>query len=151
MIGVTNLGQIKSRHSHFLTAQDHAIETEMVAAGRIAEFHPAQYATFKRRTHALERATQSKVVRTSGGRLLRVFNRKAYAGAIDTGAKPHRIVPRRASLLRFPGRDGKIVFARAVNHPGNKPYKFLYRATVAAGRALGPNLQTELSGLARKL
>ena len=37
----------------------------------------------------------------------------------DEGTKPHVIRPRRAKALRFRYR-GRIVYARKVNHPGNK-------------------------------
>jgi hypothetical protein len=41
------------------------------------------------------------------------------------GSKPHIIMPRRATMLRFVGRTGQVVFARRVNHPGTKPNRYL--------------------------
>lgn len=47
-----------------------------------------------------------------------------YAAAIELGAKPHVITARKGKALRFQV-GGRTVFRRSVNHPGNKPYKFL--------------------------
>lgn len=52
------------------------------------------------------------------------------AATTNTGARPHRIVPRRAKALRFQV-GGRTVFARSVNHPGNKP-TFWWTRTVSA-------------------
>jgi hypothetical protein len=41
------------------------------------------------------------------------------AGYTDKGTNPHRIVPRNARVLRFVS-GGAVVFARRVNHPGNR-------------------------------
>lgn len=47
-----------------------------------------------------------------------------YALPVHDGARPHRIYPRRASVLAWPvGR-----FATVVNHPGNRPNPFLVLA-----------------------
>lgn len=45
--------------------------------------------------------------------------------AMESGARPHTIRPRRAKLLRFRGRDGRIVFARVVKHPGYPPQRIV--------------------------
>lgn len=50
-----------------------------------------------------------------------------HAAAIEQGARPHVITARHARALRFQ-RGGTVVFRRSVNHPGNKPYKFLANA-----------------------
>lgn len=43
------------------------------------------------------------------------------------GAPPHVIRPRRRKALRYI-QNGRVVFARRVHHPGNKPNPFLTRA-----------------------
>lgn len=48
------------------------------------------------------------------------------------GTRPHKIFPRRpGGVLRF-NVDGNVVYARYVNHPGNKPNNFLAEALRAA-------------------
>lgn len=55
-----------------------------------------------------------------------------YAGYVHDGTPPHVIVPVRAKVLRFT-TQGRVVFARRVNHPGTRPNPFL----TDAARALG--------------
>lgn len=51
-----------------------------------------------------------------------------YAGPVHQGARPHVIRPRHARALRFEVDGGRIVFARRVNHPGNRAQPFLSNA-----------------------
>ena len=50
-----------------------------------------------------------------------------YAIPVHDGSKPHLIRPSRAKVLRFKTKSGKIVYTKLVNHPGNKPNKFVER------------------------
>lgn len=46
-----------------------------------------------------------------------------YAEGFEYGTRPHPIYPKRAKLLRFIGRrDGAVVYAKKVNHPGNRAF-----------------------------
>lgn len=56
------------------------------------------------------------------------FENVPYGIWVHEGANPHTIVPKKGQYLVFQGRDGSTVFARSVNHPGNKPNRFLVRA-----------------------
>jgi hypothetical protein len=49
-----------------------------------------------------------------------------YALPVHEGSKPHIILPVRKTVLAFK-KGGKMIFARRVNHPGNKPNKFVER------------------------
>ncbi len=51
-----------------------------------------------------------------------------YASAVNRGTKPHEIRPKNASVLRFPTKGGRIVYARSVAHPGTAPNPFLLDA-----------------------
>lgn len=144
-----NVDSLRRAHDHFLGEQERIIGSCLSAAGRHAEEHVQRYPTFTPRSGKLQEATKSRVMRTAGGRLIRIYNRKRYAAAIDTGARPHVIVPKRARFLRFKA-GGRWVFARAVKHPGNKPYKFLYRAADSASRVLGQELQRGLTSIAAR-
>ena len=46
---------------------------------------------------------------------------------LHNGRAPHVINPRNKLVLRFPV-NGKFVFTKRVNHPGNKPELFLFNA-----------------------
>lgn len=47
-----------------------------------------------------------------------------YALLHHEGTRAHQIFPRTKSTLRF-AKDGKIVYARMVNHPGTRPNRYL--------------------------
>ena len=80
-----------------------------------------------RRTGALQRSIYGKV-RVPGGRIIGIVGSDLkHAVWMEYGTKPHIILPRRAKALRFIGRDGQVVFARRVNHPGTKPRRMFER------------------------
>ena len=49
-----------------------------------------------------------------------------YALPVHEGSRPHVIVPVRKKVLAFKS-GGKMIFAKRVNHPGNKPNPFVER------------------------
>lgn len=55
-----------------------------------------------------------------------------YAVFVHEGTRPHPIDAVHAPFLVFVGRDGKLVATKHVDHPGNKPNRFLVRALTAA-------------------
>lgn len=55
-----------------------------------------------------------------------VYPTVKYALTVHEGAKPHVIIPIRKQVLAF-RKNGRVVFAKRVNHPGNKPNKFVER------------------------
>jgi hypothetical protein len=139
--GPINLGIVVSVHAKFKRAHTELLAKETRRAGEFGLQHVGRHPKFKPRTGQLQRATEYKVVKLRSGAKITLLNPKPYAAAIDKGASPHVIRPRRARALRFIARGGSVVFAQKVNHPGNKPYKFLYRATVAAGRVFEQSMQ----------
>ena len=145
---VSGIGSIKRAHQHLLARTEDAIRQAEDVAGRHAIEQVDTNPTFKPRTGNLQRQTGYKLIKV-GGRILRVFNKAAYAGAIDQGARPHVIAARRKQFLRFMGRNGNWVFRRSVNRPGNKPYKFLFKATQSAGRVLADTLHREMEQIAK--
>ncbi|RJQ67337.1 MAG: hypothetical protein C4519_24380 [Desulfobacteraceae bacterium] len=58
-----------------------------------------------------------------------------YALPVHEGSKPHTITPVRKKVLAFK-IGGKKVFARRVNHPGNKPNKFVDRTVSKTDRGV---------------
>jgi hypothetical protein len=147
---LANLQELEREHDRLLAENERAIEGSLELAGRHGVEHVQQHPEFKPRTGALQKATKYRVVRTSGGRILKLTNTKDYAAAIDTGARAHTIVPRRGKFLRFIGRDGRTVFTRRVNHPGNKPYRFMFFATDAADRVFRQVIVRRMGALASR-
>lgn len=148
-VGPIDIAAVQKAHSRFMTQHSLMVQREAEQAGRFGVQHVHDHHKFKTRTGNLERKTSHKVFVRRGGKILRLQNTAPYAHAIDLGAKPHVIVPRRARALRFISR-GKLVFARKVNHPGNKPYRFLYNAADAAGRVLAQGLKEGMERVASK-
>jgi hypothetical protein len=141
-----DLTAVRKAHAQLLAQTSAAIILELADAGKFAVDYVKAHPTFKPRSGELQAKTQWIPYK---GRAIKIQNSAAHAHAIDGGAKPHVIRPRRARTLAFKVK-GKLVFARKVNHPGNKPFKFLYRATTAAGRILHQGLASRMDRIAAK-
>ena len=53
---------------------------------------------------------------------------KDFSEAYVYGARPHTIVPKNKSLLKFDGThafSGQKIFTKKVNHPGSPPHTFI--------------------------
>jgi hypothetical protein len=136
-------------HDRFLSAQDAMVAGALYDAGNVAVAEVAVHPGFTPQTGALQKATTTKLVRTARGRIVRISNAKPYAQAIESGARPHKIAARSAKTLRFIGKGGGLVFRRAVNHPGNRPYWFLRRAVGVASHTAERRLVSGMQELAR--
>ena len=147
---ITNLNEVRRGHDHFLAGNQRLVDDSENIAGRHALQYVQQHSDFTRRTGKLQDRTTYRLVRTSGGKLLRIANPLPYAAAIDTGSKAHWIYPKRGQFLMFRGRSGGMVFARKVHHPGTRPYKFLYNAADSAYRVLGQDLRRGMTEIARR-
>lgn len=56
-----------------------------------------------------------------------------YAGAIERGARPHKIMAKKAKVLS----DGKNLFGKSVNHPGFRGDSFLYWSVKNINKDIG--------------
>ena len=50
---------------------------------------------------------------------------KEYAPYVEYGTRPHKIRAKNARFLTIPTDDG-FLFVKEVNHPGSKPYPFMF-------------------------
>lgn len=103
--------------------------------GREAEGHARRLVGVK--STKLKASIGSRVVRSNPGYNVEVFaggtpETSKYVLAHHDGAKPHVIRPRRKKVLKFQA-GGRTVFAKKVNHPGNRPNPFLLRGGQLAG------------------
>lgn len=137
---ITNLHEIRRAHQKLVSQTNAGIVLELADAGKFAVDYVKAHPTFKPRSGELQAKTQWVPVR---GRAVRIQNTARHAHAIESGAKPHAIEARRRKALRF-FVGGKAIFRRKVKHPGNRPYKFLWRATHAAGRVLEQGLENRM-------
>lgn len=145
-----DLGRLRAAHNK--TIVDHAttVAGEIVDAGEFAQSYARAHPTFKPRTGRLQRSVHWKARQAAKKTTLKVRARTRYAHAIEYGARPHVITPRRKKYLRFRPKGGGVVFAKRVNHPGNRPFKFLYRTANAAGRILQQGLGAGMARVASR-
>jgi hypothetical protein len=149
MSGPINIDALKAKHRRGKSMIRAAVDAAAQEAADDALLRSNQSPEFRPRTGALQAATTASVLRLKSGAKIVLKNAKAYAAAIDRGARPHVIRPRRAKMLRFVAGGG-VVFARKVNHPGNRAYRFLYRAAITGHRKLQRRLEARLASVARK-
>lgn len=144
-----SLVSMKRAHEFILAETSRAAREALAFGGKHAVAHVWSYPGFRPNTGKLQGATRAKVIRTRGGSLLRLTNSAKYATPIDTGARPHVIKGKNGGFLHFKTKTG-WVRTRSVNHPGNRPYKFMYRAHHSAGRVIERNLTQKLSRIASR-
>lgn len=93
---------------------------------------------FKSGTGRLFRSIGGEMAESTNDVSATVFSRGLpYARIQEYGGqtRAHTILPKNASVLAFMGKDGKMVFARKVNHPGsNIPGRSYMRSTLAEQR-----------------
>lgn len=151
---MVKLDGIKEAHARFTERADRIISAAAEDAGKDALVFASDNTGYRNRTGTLTEANRYQVVRV-GGKVARVrlYNPRKYAAPIDKGSKRHEIPPRRANgmLVFFWHKIGKWVYTKLVkNHPGNKPYRFLYNATKHAGGQFSSQVERELTALAKK-
>lgn len=89
------------------------------------------------KTGALKASIGSRIVRSNPGYNVEVFaggtpKTAQYVMPHHQGSRPHVIRPRNRRALKFQA-SGRTVFAKKVNHPGNRANPFLLRAAQQAG------------------
>lgn len=77
--------------------------------------------SFKNRTGNLRRSIDRRVFSAARGI---VFVGEKYGKWVEFGTDPHIIRPKNAKVLAFKV-NGRMVFARKVNHPGSRPYPYM--------------------------
>lgn len=148
---LTNLDQVRRAHSHFLAECERMLQDASELAGKHSVDHVQKYPKFTPQTGKLQRGQKFMVRRTKGGRLLYIRNDVGYANPIDKGSRPHVIRARRAENLAFYWKKQRRWFVGpSVNHPGNRPYKFAYRAWRSAYRVEGQILARRMTELASR-
>ncbi len=127
---------------HWTQAMYHVGEGCMAGVERGLEDGAAYARTnhrYKDRTGTLTASIGSKITRFDGyGAEGDLFASAKYASMVEEGMKAHRIVPKKKNKggwLAWQGEDGgDWHFARAVNHPGTKPYAFMGDALLKTER-----------------
>ncbi len=148
---ITNLAQIHRDHVRFSQRHDQMVDTALVVGGTEA-VQRVKETRFKRPSPSggVRDKTEFRIVRTRSGKVLKIRNTAKHAAPLDKGARPHVIRAKAGKVLAFRGRSGKMIFRNKVNHPGNKPTRFLWKATRSAYRVTGTYLEEQAKLLARR-
>jgi hypothetical protein len=91
------------------------------------EAYVRQEADKHTKTGALIQSVFSRKESDSAYRVGHDLQRAPHALFVHWGAKPHVIVPNKKKALRWASGD-RFIFARMVNHPGNKEDTWMLRA-----------------------
>jgi hypothetical protein len=76
------------------------------------------------KTGALRSSINVVLERTVYGQMMTIGSTLNYALLHHNGSRPHIIKPKNAQMLRFTQR-GRVVYSRAVLHPGTRPNRYL--------------------------
>lgn len=147
--GPINIDKVLRAHTKFKRAHHGLFGREIEKLGKFGVTYVKEHPTFKPRTRKLQRGTEYRVLKLKAGGVVRFQNRVKYANAIEFGSPKHMIAAKRARSLRFRWK-GALMFRRYVIHPGNRPYKFLYRAANAAGRAFVTSMDSGMTRIAKQ-
>lgn len=152
MPGPINIAKLKQTHERFKQRHKALVNDALRVAGVQAKEHVRQRSKFKRRSaQSLKDDTKTRIVKTRGGKILRLKWSKKHAPFIEYGTRRHVIKPKRRSHLVFYWRKvGCVVFAKRVMHPGTRPYKFGWNSASAAHRVLGHRLRASMTRAAEK-
>jgi hypothetical protein len=148
IISQQTLNSLRSAHKRVIAQTKSAVAAATAEAGRRAVDYARQHPRFTPRSGNLQRKTGWRTVQTANGRILQLRNTAKYAAAIDQGARPHDITAKRKPFLVFLGKRGWVRTKR-VKHPGNRPYRFLYGASLVAGRLMQEHLTASMKRIAR--
>lgn len=154
--GTIDVAAVRRQHAKLLAGLSQEIRGALGEAGQHAKDHVKTKSEFERQSpsgRSVKDLTKFRVVRTKGGKLLRISNNRMSRGhnvslGLEHGTRPHTIKAK-TGTLRFRS-GGDWVFRREVQHPGTRAYRFLSNATGSAYSSLGSRLQTRLSALARR-
>lgn len=144
-----DLRRVQQGHRRFLNRFHSALALELEAAKQRGEREAERNPGFTPRSGSdgLAASTKAKVVRIRRGAVVILSNAKPHAAPIDKGSKAHTITAKNGPYLHFRGSRG-WARKKSVNHPGNKPYRFLRRATESAAQQFGRRMRLVMRRLA---
>lgn len=149
---IANLRQVHQGHQHFIRSHNRMVDESTELARSAVDREVDHNPPFTPRTGRLQKSVTTKFIRTASGTVVKVRSDgriAPYNLAIEHGSRPHVIRARRAKALRFVWH-GTVMFRKAINHPGNRPYYFLRSATHAGYHALEMRLRLGMGQLSRK-
>jgi len=144
-----DIGNVKQRHSWLLEQHDRIVTAALNDGGRAALDHIDKRPGFTPRTGRTQDATKARMMRTPGGKLMRISNRTKVARFMEHGTKPHPIEARRKPFLRFKYR-GQWVSKKKVFHRGTRAYLFMRRGAITGYYDVGRTLRASMRSVAKQ-
>jgi hypothetical protein len=129
------------------------VNASLRVASRQAAEHVRLKSTFNRRKASpgsLKDDTKHRIVKSKGGRILRLSWTKKYAPYIEHGTRAHPIKANAKPFLHFYSPKFGWRKPKSVNHPGTRPYRFGSSAARSAHLVLGQHLQRGMDSIAQK-
>ena len=148
---VLNLQEFKREHDMFEREFERDIDAALLEAKDAGLDFVQRKPQFNPQTGGTQAATSARILRRGGkNRILRMRNTKKHAFPLELGARPHIIRPRKpgGTLVFF--WKGKLRFFKSVNHPGNRPYRFLSRSRNRAGIEFMDSMKRRMARAARR-
>lgn len=105
------------------------VERVLLGLGRRVLLRRAERIAALARVYAASHGSISQGIQVvpDGLKAYKVISTNPHTLLVHNGSRPHVILPRRRTYLRFEV-GGRVVFARRVNHPGYRGDPFLTRA-----------------------
>lgn len=145
-----DVADLKRQHAAFVRSHTIAVNVSAEEAASVAQGVAIKKAGFQKRTGKTHKKTKPRVIRRGGKTLIiGVKNTAKHAAVLEKGSKAHVIRARRRKALRFMA-GGKLVFRKAVNHPGTKPYRFLSRGRDAGSAAFAKQMTARMRRIASR-
>lgn len=154
-MGPIDVAALRREHTVFLHSLVKELDAGAEETGAFIKNQVTNHSGFKHATGKLARATETKLIRTRRGNILRVKNPAKYALAQEHGSGTHAgrgryiIRAKNGGALRFV-KNGRVFVRRSVMHPGVPATHFLYRAVMSAESHEFRFLENRMSLLARR-
>ena len=134
-MSVLDIRRLERDHGKFLAAHNQAVSDSAEEAAKAGERLAKRRPGFTpRRPNGAASKTKGRVIRRRG-KVIRVqlSNTAKHAAILEKGSRPHIIAARPFKMLRFVA-GGKVIFRKAVRHPGTSAFRFLSKGRDVASR-----------------
>jgi hypothetical protein len=145
-VTIEGISEIERKWQSTVRVINDGATNAVIAAAKAGVQEAKRSATWTDRTGDARRTITTKMgTRAFGTTHVDMVAPLHYHRYLDAGTKPHEILPVRARFLRFEARDGSIVFARRVWHPGTKGDGFAGKMYLKAERVLRAEMEAVMA------
>jgi hypothetical protein len=113
-------------YQNFINSPKGEIGTYLSGRSRIMHAQSRIKAKSKGGSGQLSASIYLRHLSNNSGQYITMGSSRPYALAVHEGTRPHEIHSQQGKKLRFTGRSGAVVYAKAVMHPGTRANRYLY-------------------------